>query len=51
MLISFPPLLCGVWDMPDPYMGAQYQTSTHFQFGDHKESSASVYSKGTYSVT
>ena len=30
------------------YMGAAYQDSTHFQFGDHHKNTPSVYTGGMY---
>lgn len=29
------------------FMGAQYQTSTHFNFGDSGDLSSSIYNQGT----
>ena len=45
LLVSSSPVLY-TRTTPDPFMGAEYQTSTHFQFGNHKKPSASIYSSG-----
>ena len=39
--------VCSLSLPPDPFMGVEYQTSTHFQLGDDKPPPASIYSNGT----
>lgn len=34
----------------DAFMGVQYQTRTHFQFGNDKEPPASIYANGTHTA-